>query len=115
MRKKITRRSFLFKSAGIGLGYCLASGTVFTSLSSGIISKTKSLQAPFFRRGEKQLFVDDMMIAQNHGIRRKIHAASKLERPVLEADMPWEQGDEYNGKKDRRVYIYGTVLRDTDT
>lgn len=41
---------------------------------------------------------------------RHTHACEKLPEPVLEAETPWErEGD------DRRVYEYGTVLRDADT
>jgi hypothetical protein len=43
---------------------------------------------PVIRKGEKELFADGAMIARLSGIRRKIHAADKLDKPVLEADMP---------------------------
>lgn len=64
--------------------------------------------------GEKHIFADDRMINLMKGLHRKAHAAKKLEKPVLEADMPWEQGEIVDGKRDRRVYIYGTVLKDQE-
>ncbi|MDB6079567.1 MAG: hypothetical protein JWO82_3314, partial [Akkermansiaceae bacterium] len=38
----------------------------------------------------------------------------KLEHPVLQAEMPWEW-KERNGAADKRLNIYGTVLRDEKT
>lgn len=105
---KVTRRSFLSKSVNFSLGCSLAMGSGITLMSS-----TSSRHIRHAKKGEKHLFVDDEMIGQLHHMRRKTHAASKLENPVLEADKPWEQGDVYEGKRDRRVYIYGTVIRDT--
>ena len=57
---------------------------------------------------EPQLFVDDVMIAAKSGMVRRAHACRKLPQPVLMPEMPWEQEG-----VDRRVYIYGTVVRDT--
>ena len=67
--------------------------------------------APVLKKGEKQLFVDSVMIRSKQGITRVIHPAKKLERPVLTAEMPWEVRSE-DGIIDKRVNIYGTVLRD---
>lgn len=57
-------------------------------------------------RAGTELFVDDVNIARREGVDRVIHAATKLDRPVLEPDQPWEEG---------RVYIYGTVHRAPET
>lgn len=113
MKEPITRRSFLTKSAGIGFMAGLMPGLPFSWLSLQKTDTSSSL-FPVIKKGEKQIFADSVMIGKTKDIERKIHPAEKLEHPVLEADMPWEQGDEYDGKKDRRVYIYGTVLREQD-
>ena len=55
-----------------------------------------------FRPGT-ELFADDANIGSMSGVKRTIHPATKLEKPVLVADKPWEKS---------KVYIYGTVLRD---
>lgn len=55
-----------------------------------------------------QLFLDDVLVAHRSGVKRRTHACAKLAAPVLEPEAPWEkEGD------DQRVYVYGTVLRDT--
>ncbi len=59
---------------------------------------------------ETQLFVDDALLAAKTGVVRRAHACRKLPQPVLVPDKPWEQDG-----IDRRVYIYGTVLRDAQT
>jgi len=64
--------------------------------------------------GEKQLFVDSVMIREKRDVTRVIHPAKKLEHPVLSAEMPWEWREE-NGIVNKRVNIYGTVLRDAET
>lgn len=69
---------------------------------------------PSLKKGEKQLFVDDLMIKKKRGVTRVVHPAKKLERPVLEAEMPWEIRDK-DGFLDKRVNIYGTVLHDEKT
>lgn len=104
---KVTRRSFISKSVNFSLGSGLIAGSGLTLMSSHSPAKIYAL-----KKGEKNLFVDSDMIGQMHKVYRKVHAASKLQKPVLEADKPWEQGELYDGKKDRRVYIYGTVLKD---
>lgn len=68
---------------------------------------------PILRAGVAQIFVDDLLIASKSGVERKVHAAAKLDRPVLEASEPWELEAAVTGQTDRRPYIYGTVLRDT--
>ena len=60
---------------------------------------------------ETELFIDDLLIQEMHGVKRVLHPATKLEKPVLNADKPWEQVRE---NKCSRVYIYGTVMFDED-
>ena len=110
-----TRRTFLNKSFGLGIACGMSSGSLLGFTSSGCGSNQQNQQIRLLKKGEKQLVVDDVMISRLIDVRRRTHAAAKLERPVLEADMSWEQGDEYNGKRDRRIYIYGTVMRDKDS
>lgn len=74
----------------------------------------KRSPTPVLRRGEKQLFVDSVMVRSKQGVARVIHPAKKLEHPVLSAEMPWEVRTE-DGIIDKRVNIYGTVLRDETT
>ena len=74
----------------------------------------KRSPVPSLTKGEKQLFVDSAMIREKHGITRVVHPAKKLEQPVLRAEMPWEW-TERAGAADKRVNIYGTVLRDEKT
>lgn len=57
-----------------------------------------------------QLFLDDHLVASRTGTTRRSHACRKLTAPVLKAERPWEQAE-----NDRRVYIYGTVLREPGT
>jgi len=52
---------------------------------------------------ESQLFVDDRLVSEAHGVRRTLHPAQKLAQPVLVADRPWEG---------ERVYVYGTIYHD---
>jgi hypothetical protein len=58
--------------------------------------------------------VDSIMIREKRGVTRVIHPVKKLEHPVLSAEMPWEWREE-NGIVNKRVNIYGTVLRDAET
>ena len=109
----INRKDFLKLSTGIGFG--IATGTTMLFGKDGKPVADEQLITPIIRKGEKQLFVDNVMLAHLIGIQRKAHAASKLDQPVLTADMPWEQGDGYEGQPDKRVYIYGTVLKDPET
>ena len=112
MDKQYNRRDFISRSASAGLGFALMPQTLF-GISQPL--NDYSFLFPFLKRGEKQLFADDIMIALTSGVKRSVNQAKKLEHPVLEADMPWEQGDDYEGPKDRRVYIYGTVIKDGET
>ena len=77
-------------------------------------TKAERPAAPSLKKGEKQLFVDSVMIREKQGVTRVVHPAKKLEQPVLQAEMPWEW-KERNGVPDKRVNIYGTVLRDEKT
>lgn len=105
-QSNINRREFLSRTAIMGgLGCCL----VPNSIHSIFLSEK---DYPIIPSGTKQIFVDDLMLEYKRDAYRMVHPASKLDKPVLEADMPWEQGEEYDGKRDRRIYIYGTVLRD---
>lgn len=104
---KVTRRSFLSNSVNLGLGCSLAARS-----GIGLMPSASGADVHYFKKGEKHLFVDDEMIGRLHNAQRKVHPASKLEHPVMEADKPWEQGDVYDGQRDRRVYIYGTVMKD---
>ena len=111
---KITRRNFLTQSVNFGVGLSLASGSVLPFITASC-RNNKNQQFTIFKKGEKQLLVDDELIFKFIDVQRIVHPASKLDRPVLEADMPWEQGEIYEGKRDRRVYIYGSVMRDQDS
>lgn len=65
------------------------------------------VEEPVLQEGETRLFVDDRNIARREGVVRRTHPCRKLPEPVLTAEEPWEVfGD------DRRVYVYGTVLRE---
>ncbi len=67
----------------------------------------KSATAESFEHtGQRELFVDDVRLAETSGVVRVIHPAQKRQRPVLEPEYPWELD---------RVYIYGTVHRDEAT
>ncbi len=70
--------------------------------------------APALKKGEKQLFVDSVMIRSKQGVTRVVHPAKKREQPVLTAEMPWEVRTK-DGVIDKRLNIYGTVLRDEKT
>lgn len=70
--------------------------------------------APVLKKGEKQLFVDSVMIRSKQGINRVVHPAKKREQPVLTAETPWEVRTK-DGIIDKRLNIYGTVLRDEKT
>lgn len=70
--------------------------------------------APVLKKSESQLFVDSVMIRSKQGVARVIHPAKKLAKPVLTAEMPWEVRTQ-DGVIDKRVNIYGTVLRDEKT
>lgn len=59
---------------------------------------------------ETQIFVDDELIASKEGVVRRAHACKKLQEPVMVPKESWEQDGD-----DRRIYVYGTVLRDDET
>ncbi len=106
MKKHFSRRKFITRSMGVSIGYYILPSQLF-SLNNHYIHELHSVKSEV-----SQLFVDDEMILKMNNVVRKVHPATKLEYPVLEADTPWEQGEIYDGKKDRRIYIYGTVLHD---
>jgi len=60
----------------------------------------------YHTRGEAELFIDDAAIASTANVERVLHQATKLDKPVLEPEKPWEG---------ERIYMYGTVHRDADT
>ncbi len=84
------------------------------ALAPALFSETSNSTAPVVKKGEKQLFVDDLMIGNVQGVTRVTHPAKKLDHPVLRAEMPWEKRTK-EGIEDNRVNIYGTVLRDEKT
>ncbi|OYW31527.1 MAG: hypothetical protein B7Z47_00830 [Chthoniobacter sp. 12-60-6] len=97
----------------ISLLTCLGALT----LAAPLLSQEPALQrppAPVLKKGEKQLFVDSVMIRSKQGVTRVVHPAKKREQPVLTAEMPWEVRTK-DGVIDKRVNIYGTVLRDEKT
>ena len=53
----------------------------------------------------RNIFVDDELIEARNGVERQMHAATKLDDPVMVGDRPWESAE-----GDRRIYVYGTVL-----
>jgi len=98
------------KRALFALGCALA----WPTLQSAQTSPPQRPVAPLLKKGETQLFVDSVMIREKSGIARVVHPANKLEQLVLRAEMPWEW-QEREGMIDKRVNIYGTVLRDEAT
>ncbi len=107
---KTALHSFPAKLTLITLGCALALPSLILSQNA----KPARPAPPTLKKGTKQLFVDSVMIREKQGVTRVVHPAKKLERPVLEAEMPWEW-KERNGVPDKRVNIYGTVLRDEKT
>ena len=112
MKNQISRRKFIRNSAGLGLS--LIGGSSISAFSNTILVPNKHGEVTILKKGEKQLFADDVMIAYKSGIERKCHAAKKLGKPVLEGDKPWEYV-ESEGVKIPYAGIYGTVLRDEKT
>lgn len=112
----LNRRHFLKKSMKLGIVYTLPF-LGLGAISPGLSKKqaTDSKVFPTFKKKHKEIFVDNIMLAYMTGVIRKAHAANKLDQPVLTAEMPWEQGDIYEGQPDKRVYIYGTVLKDPES
>ncbi len=103
---KISRRAFV------------ASGIAFGALDDNVL-KAENTMLSFDKNqkdnsdlpGKKHLLVDAEQISKLHNLEFKAHPAKKRQAPVIIADMPWEQGL-VDGKLDKRVYIYGTVLFD---
>lgn len=79
-------------------------------LTTHAVSQTRPAP-PVLPKGETQLFVDSVKIREKHGVTRVVHPAKKLENPVIKAEMPWEW-KERNGVPDKRVNVYGTVMKD---
>ncbi len=111
MKKQVNRRKFIISSSIAGAGVFFP-GFTGLAFNHGLKPDNGIVVLP---KGQKQIFVDSQMVAKTQNIERKVHPAKKLQHPVLEANMPWEQGRDYDGKKDRRVYIYGSVIRDKET
>lgn len=111
MRKDFGRRHFL-RNGLKGLGASLLIG--FPKLHNAETRKEyhARMHSSYIDKGVSELFADDFMIANMSGLQRVIHQADKLPTPVLEAEKPWEMGERYEGKFDRRIYIYGTVYYD---
>ena len=84
---------------------------VLAGLSFSQTSVRPRPDAPLLRKGETQLFVDSVKIREKYGVTRVVHPAQKLDHPVVKAEMPWEW-KEKDGVPDKRVNIYGTVLKD---
>jgi len=59
---------------------------------------------------QSQIFVDDQLVAHKAGVVRRAHACKKLAEPVMRSVEAWERDGD-----DRRIYVYGTVLRDEAT
>ncbi len=106
MKSDITRRNFMLKATALGLAGFL-SEPVWGAISGDDIIDRQSAEIPLVKKGDKQIFVDDVMIHKSKGVKRIIHDARKMTHPVLEADRYWETGDNHVPY----AAIYGTVLR----
>ena len=111
---RIRRRTFLQRGAKLGLGCCFAAGSPVAALGQAAVGPADGNRVRFLNRGERQLLVDDLTIAQQTGVRPMAHAARKLPGPVLEGDRPWEHVV-WDGVRLSYASIYGTVLRDERT
>lgn len=80
-----------------GLAVLVVLGTQLTAAFAG---------EPITIGTQRQLFVDDVLIAAKRGVTRTIHPCKKLPKPVVEPEHPWEGN---------RVYVYGSVVRDAKT
>ncbi len=61
-----------------------------------------------------QLFVDDLLIHHKEGVVRRVQPATKMDKPVLTPEHPWELS--YHPEDDgvgKRIYVYGTVFFDS--
>ena len=60
-----------------------------------------------------QLFFDDLLIHRKEGVSRRAQQGSKLDKPVVMPEHPWEfayhEGEDYVAK---HIFIYGTVFFD---
>lgn len=97
-----------------GLLIGVSSALVLTASSFSQVSERQRPAAPTLPKGETQLFVDSVKIREKQSVTRVVHPAKKLEHPVVQAEMPWEW-KERNGVPDKRVNVYGTVLKDEKT
>jgi hypothetical protein len=99
----ITRRRFLKSiawTASLGLADV-------TTLRGRRAFADESLAIPIEVGLQKQLFLDDYLIASTNNVFRKIHPAEKSRsNPVIRPTEPWE--DPFN-------ILYGSVVRDGDT
>ena len=113
MKNQINRRKFIICSAGLGMGSLMASPAL-TAFSNHIAGIPGTGYIPIVKKGEKQIFVDDVMVFYKSGVERRCHAAQKLDHQVLEGDKPWECF-ENEGVRVPYSGIYGTVLRDENS
>ncbi len=89
-------------------GFC----TWIAVVTAGLLGCCGSLSAadePISLGTESQIFVDDELVAQKQAVVRRAHACEKLSEPVMVPRETWEQDGD-----DRRIYVYGTVLRDEE-
>lgn len=107
----LTRRAFIGVGTKFGLGGGLAAGLVLSAWPRCLAQSSGPGGIPSPQKGESELFVDDRRVLRMAGVRRKSHAARKLDRPVLEGTKPWEVFV-HDGVKIPYVATYGTVLRD---
>jgi sialidase-1 len=84
----------------------LTAGTESVRPTTEKRKEASSKKTPELRpmRHGTELFVDDVKVARKENVVRRIHAATKLDRPVLVGDQPWEKG---GGSR-----LYGTVHYD---
>jgi hypothetical protein len=74
---------------------------------TALLATLQAADAPYaVKPAQQELFVDDVLISEQSGLTYTAHACEKLDRPVVDADKPWEKN---------RVYLYGTVERDAET
>ncbi|MBI4265889.1 MAG: hypothetical protein HY657_16055 [Acidobacteria bacterium] len=94
----ITRRAFVAQSAA-----SLAAATLAPAAALRALADTPSGAPPIRLGAGTQLFVDDYLVAQQHGIRRVVNAPARLPYPIATA------------REDRVAQPYLTVLRDPET
>jgi len=62
-----------------------------------------------------QLLVDDTLIHRRQGVVRRVQPATKMDRPVLAPERPWEfsyRGESGDPGIGKRIYVYGTAFYD---